>query len=384
MWNEINFKKIKSKTFPTITGFVIIGIVIGIVGIGYGAIYLQTSKVINKVKQLESELERQKISREAERNEKLLKDELEYTQGIEEFDKGKWRNAKELLSRVSESSPHYQDSRDKIDEAQSKIIDEAVRKATAGVGREWEELEQKIWNLQQKQESQDWGGYEISEIVEDFGKYIVNVACFNKSGGLTAGSGIIYNQGHWGESIILTNYHIIKYADLTLEHPCIVSYFSDPTKGLADFYFADPVYWPNVIPESTMQSIDFYFLSIKAKFKLSKYKEFEIIPNASLSITDLFPVVCSSDEIKVGKEVVVLGYPTIGGKYLTATEGIISSFSEENYLITSAKIEQGSSGGGVFLKQSGCLVGTPTFVKLGKIESFARLIDMSYLQKNYL
>ena len=370
---------------------------------------------------------KQKISTELDTNKKLLEDKSEYNQGIEEFNKENWEKAKELLLKVSEISPHYQDAKSKIEEAQKKITEKQIAKAVekstkeakkkaeeakraaeeaqrkikgeeakriaAEVQRKAEEektkektaeLEQKIVELQQKQQFQLQESYKASEIVESLGKYIVNIVCFGRYGDATIGSGIIYALGSEGQDIILTNYHITEDADLTLEYPCVVAYSSDPTKGLTDFYFAEPVYYPSVVSLSTMQLIDFDFLSIQAKFRLPEYGGFEIIPNASLKITDRAPVVCSEDKIKVGEEIVILGYPTIGGEYLTATEGIISGYEGTYYLTTSAKIEQGSSGGGAFLKSTGCLAGMPTFVRLGRIEAFARLINMPYLQQNYL
>ncbi|MER3570466.1 MAG: hypothetical protein C4348_02620, partial [Patescibacteria group bacterium] len=251
------------------------------------------------------------------------------------------------------------------------------------------ELEQKIVQLQQQlqqtQQFQSPTGYKSSEIVEYLGKYIVKVGCSDKYGRIMEGSGIIYGLDSENRTIILTNYHIIENADLTLEYPpCIVVYSSNPTKGFTDLYLANPIYYPGVVSLSDMRLIDFSFLRIEAKLRFSEHEGIEIIPRASLKITDRVPIICSKDKIKIGEEIVVLGYPTIGGEYLTATEGIISGFDGDYYFVTSAKIEKGNSGGGAFLKSTGCLAGMPTFVRLGEIESFARLINMSYLEQNYL
>jgi len=429
-------EKIKiQKGFAPI--FIALIVILGIIGVGgtYSGIeYYKTSKLVKEASQLTKEekyneaigklelaqdkvlgkiILKQKINTELDTNKKLLEDKSEYTQGIEEFNKGNWEKAKELLSKVSEISPHYQDAKNKIEEAQNKItekqITEAVEKATEEAKKVAEEaqrkieqeeaqrqaeeekvkqktveLEQKIKELQQQFQSQT--GYKASEIVESFGKFIVNVGCFDEYGNLTIGSGIIYGLDSKGQSsIILTNYHITENADLTLENPCAVFYSSDPAKGFTDLYFADSVYFPSVISLSTMKLIDFDFLKIKVKFRFPEYGGIEIIPNASLILGEGYrPPICGSDVIKVGEEIVVLGYPTIGGEYLTATEGLISGYEGTYYLTTSAKIEQGSSGGGAFIKSTGCLVGMPTFVRLGKIESFARFINIPYLHQNYL
>ena len=52
--------------------------------------------------------------------------------------------------------------------------------------------------------------------------------------------------------------------------------------------------------------------------------------------------------------------------------------SGSRYIKTSAKIEHGSSGG-VAIKDSGCVVGIPTFVEQGSVESIGRILDLHYL-----
>ena len=75
-----------------------------------------------------------------------------------------------------------------------------------------------------------------------------------------------------------------------------------------------------------------------------------------------------------GDRVAVLGYPRIGSAGdVTATEGIISGFEGE-YYITSAKIEQGNSGGAAILVKRDCYLGIPSFVKSGGLESLGRIL----------
>ena len=78
----------------------------------------------------------------------------------------------------------------------------------------------------------------------------------------------------------------------------------------------------------------------------------------------------------LGDGVVVLGYPGIGStNSVTATEGIISGF-DGDYFITSAKVEQGNSGGAAILSKEDCLLGIPTYASLGQVESLARILDI--------
>lgn len=87
------------------------------------------------------------------------------------------------------------------------------------------------------------------------------------------------------------------------------------------------------------------------------------------------------DKAASGDRIVVLGYPAIGAKNdVTVTEGIISGY-EDNFYITSAKIEQGVSGGVAVLVDKNCYLGIPTFVRAGEVESLGRILDSRLLTK---
>lgn len=51
----------------------------------------------------------------------LSEDKSEYIQGVHEFNKDNWKKAIELFSKVSETSPYYQKSQNKIKETQEKL-----------------------------------------------------------------------------------------------------------------------------------------------------------------------------------------------------------------------------------------------------------------------
>lgn len=82
---------------------------------------------------------------------------------------------------------------------------------------------------------------------------------------------------------------------------------------------------------------------------------------------------CKDADIKLGSKLVVVGYPMVGGKTVTLTEGIVSGF-DGDYIKTSAKIEAGNSGGGAFLIPSGCWIGIPSASVVGGIESLGRIL----------
>jgi len=98
------------------------------------------------------------------------------------------------------------------------------------------------------------------------------------------------------------------------------------------------------------------------------------VPQASFDGID-DPIRACSNKPDIGDSVVILGYPNVGGSGITATEGIISGFDDE-YYVTSAKIEQGNSGGAAIHVQDNCFLGMPTLVLSGRIESLARILPI--------
>jgi outer membrane protein assembly factor BamD (BamD/ComL family) len=170
-------ERIKNKSFLQVPITIWIVLVIVAIGIGYGTgEYFQTSKIIKEAEELTKEekydeaiwkleilkntlfgkILSQKINTELEKNKRLLEDKMEYTQGLEEFNKENWEQAKELLSKVSENSPYYQDAKNKIEEAQQKIIEERV---TEIVKKETERAKKNIIGVEPEIK-----GYQTSEI----------------------------------------------------------------------------------------------------------------------------------------------------------------------------------------------------------------------------
>lgn len=86
------------------------------------------------------------------------------------------------------------------------------------------------------------------------------------------------------------------------------------------------------------------------------------------------PKICPSPP-RIGEDVIILGYPSTGASAsVTATEGIVSGV-EDNFFVTSAKVEHGNSGGAAIFKDQNCYFGIPTFVVSGELESLARILS---------
>lgn len=81
----------------------------------------------------------------------------------------------------------------------------------------------------------------------------------------------------------------------------------------------------------------------------------------------------NSDDLKLGDEIIIIGYPGIGGETITLTRGEVSGFTAEEpygnraYIKTSATIAGGNSGG-LAATENGEIIGVPTQVGSGDLE----------------
>ena len=198
--------------------------------------------------------------------------------------------------------------------------------------------------------------YSLSSIISNWRPLIANVECqfrYSDTGRLyqkSSGSGIAIKFENT-PSAILTNKHVLTDSNGYGADSCSAKLLdSNETLSSSDI-------------RSSAKEYDLGYIYINNPSDYFK------------NLTSSFPSLCSQKP-SLGDEIVVLGYPSIGSKNgLTATEGIVSGF-DGNYFITSAKVEQGNSGGAAILLKDNCLLGIPTFVTLGKVESLARILDI--------
>lgn len=125
--------------------------------------------------------------------------------------------------------------------------------------------------------------------------------------------------------------------------------------------------------------------AFQTPFAFGSYKTFSSVDMGLIEIKDpnhrLISTVINSEGgtfcqyvAETGERMAILGYPSIGTvNDVTATEGIISGH-EGDYYITSAKIELGNSGGIAVSTKNNCILGIPTFVKAGQIETLGRIL----------
>ena len=198
--------------------------------------------------------------------------------------------------------------------------------------------------------------YSLSSIISKWRPLIANVECqfrYSDTGRLyqkSSGSGIAIKFDNT-PSAILTNKHVLVDNSGYGADSCSAKLLdSNETLSSSDI-------------RSSAKDYDLGYIYINNPSDYFK------------NLTSNFPALCSQKP-SLGDEIVVLGYPSIGSKNnLTATEGIVSGF-DGDYFVTSAKVEQGNSGGAAILLKDNCLLGIPTFVTLGKVESLARILDI--------
>lgn len=202
---------------------------------------------------------------------------------------------------------------------------------------------------------------------------VVNVWCpsydgeFSMESEGTGGSGtILYPEG-----IIITNSHLFPQDDEFIyihEKGCFII-LPDPDTGLpSEIYLGDPIVIPELSDNYDLAFIETYdvYTDPDDGYVYGSYpKEFPFFDDT---------YTCTDEYIKLGEPLTVYGYPSISGGYsLTITEGIVSSFTEDGLIVTSAKISEGNSGG-LVVDRHGCMLGIPTLISFDEYETLGIII----------
>jgi S1-C subfamily serine protease len=184
----------------------------------------------------------------------------------------------------------------------------------------------------------------------------------DKNGGSLC-SGTMLNQ----EGYILTNYHCVGYVtsgsrDSSLEKLGLRPGDLYNRKGLTLIGITDN---PRQLPVTTYVG---QVLSGDSDLDLAVVK-IVAYANSKQTLPKSLPVVTApladADKVETLDEVIVVGYPGIGGDTVTATEGKVSGFIDEDgdkvvdWFKTDVLINQGNSGGSA-MNEAGELIGVPT------------------------
>lgn len=206
----------------------------------------------------------------------------------------------------------------------------------------------------------------------DIASAVVNIYCTGKKDeDASGGSGTILTE----DGLVMTNAHIIPEGD-SKDISCIVI-LPDPTNGSPDeMYTAYPIVVPKLSEKydlAFVQIDDVYYDHEENKAYGEYPKKFAAYDSAKY---------CKDQDIKLGEPVRIYGYPSISGGYaLTITDGIVSSLlPDEGYIITSAKISHGNSGG-LAVDENGCQIGIPAMVSSDDSESLGVIISNNLIEE---
>lgn len=203
---------------------------------------------------------------------------------------------------------------------------------------------------------------------------VVKIVCFDSDENMMFGSGL----NDYAEGYILTNLHVVVDAG---DLGCMVG-FPNPDTGLIV-----EVYWAVPIVDDDGENIhDLAYLSVESPVIDD---DFEIYGYWNKIFDSSFPYFeqpdsCFNRSLNLGDKIFAIGYPYQSGYALTITDGVISSlYSASGYLVTSAKIVSGNSGG-LAIDENGCYVGVPTAVYGGGENDFlGEIIDGEFVDEFY-
>ncbi|HWA51688.1 MAG TPA: trypsin-like peptidase domain-containing protein [Patescibacteria group bacterium] len=189
---------------------------------------------------------------------------------------------------------------------------------------------------------------------------VVDILCNNQS----AGSGTILTS----DGLVLTNNHVIDQAT-----SCIVTLPDSTTGSPKEIYVGTPQSVPGL-----SKLYDIATVQINKPYTDSSGKTWGMDPLNFATYKS--PDTCKTYTPHLGDSIRIYGYPvTSGGYNLTITEGIISSFSNDGYILTSAKVDSGNSGG-FATSQDGCWIGIPSAVVSGNFQNLGVIIPASTIE----
>lgn len=207
---------------------------------------------------------------------------------------------------------------------------------------------------------------DLSDIIAEWEPFVFNVFCVwrykdtNKTYARGEASGTIVYEG-LGSVSFLTNRHVVMKDDKYVPSGCVL--FKETKPGQIGAVI--DVNNPKILTHNTNEALDVAFIDIGNK------TNDELM---SLGMRSTAKLSNRCDKVSLGERIVVLGYPKIGTEYaITVTEGIISG-EEEDYYVTSAKIEYGNSGGIAISAKQNCFLGIPTEATIGDVESLGKIL----------
>lgn len=228
------------------------------------------------------------------------------------------------------------------------------------------DLQSKIDNLNQQIAG---SGLSTSDAVKEWQNRIARVQCFWMADDTEGdGSGILAYFSDYG-LVVISNKHVITDSSGNPPDDCIVGIYGIGARVISNhnpFSYGTDEDWGLIQIDPIYQNYD---------SKASDDGVFDSVAKSPINVCKIEP--------SIGDKIIVLGYPAIGTEGgITATEGIISGI-EQNYYVTSAKIDHGNSGGAAILLKDDCYLGIPTYVvNIGGFESLGRILKAALIFSN--
>lgn len=200
----------------------------------------------------------------------------------------------------------------------------------------------------------------VSEVTADWSPLVGNLKCFWGLNGnyslIKQGSGTITGMG--GDTLgILTNRHVVDDGNGYSPNVCDFWLPNDPNLITS--------LNTNVNSSITYGSNGYDYAGIKINNPDDYIKSMKTAIHERLNGKTGYCYKDYPNDILLGDELIVLGYPAIGSAasqtfVLKLTHGYISG-NDGDYYLTDAKIEEGNSGGLAVLIKHDCFIGIPTF-----------------------
>lgn len=206
----------------------------------------------------------------------------------------------------------------------------------------------------------------VASIVSEWSPRIVNITCVWWNENISAqGSGTLMVTSKLG-LIAQTNKHLVTDNNGAVPDACVVGAYREGARTIKYNASNSPYYLDNKEVDEAVIVLSNYSSATDQggfdKFAMTQKQKF-----------------CQDSDVSIGDSIIVLGYPAIGSQSsITATEGIVSGI-EDQYYVTSAKIDHGNSGGAAILEKDNCWLGIPTASEAGSLESLGRILKASVI-----
>jgi len=298
------------------------------------------------------------------------------------FGTKQYQNSQQEKERAQEQTKIQQKA---LEQAQTEI--EKLKQDSENTKAKQQQLEQSIKSTPKPvaSTSQDISSADLQPYLNTIGV----ILCFDSTANRYYGTGVLLSNGK-----LMTNWHVVKGMDWC---GFVNGSFLNPKYELTGSNYRSGAYVLDLSNiERSDAGLDFAIVPFARNSSTIGQKYYGVPVDEYLEVSQLNYRVGSmqkcSAKVAVGNPVAILGYPASSinieefAPPQSVTTGIISgydaSYKSNNYLV-SAKVDHGNSGGLSLAKEDGkiCLLGIPTWIVAGQVESAGIVQNIHYLLK---